>query len=141
MAHHRVTTHHICDLLKLLKLCYTRVHCEPDLPAGDLHGTVEDVGGRVWRAVEPLVGLADPAEELLVKWRQSVAMLAEQVAVKRTLEVEGACFVNFSSCLEAGSAQKETFFRFKGLTQCKVKIGKSLEQNVMAGSLQEELDL
>ena len=63
------------------------------------------------------------------------------MAVKRALEVEGACFVSFSSCLEAGSAQQETFFRFKGLTHCEVKIGKSLEETGMAGSLQEELDL
>ena len=77
LAHHRVSAHFICDLLKLLKLCKTRVHCEPNVPAGDLHGTVEDVGGRVWCAVEPLIGLGDPAEELLVEWRQSVAMLAE----------------------------------------------------------------
>ena len=91
--------------------------------------------------MEPLVGLGDPAEELLVKWRQSVAMLAEQVAVKRTFKVEGTCFVSFSSCLEAGSAEKETFFRFKSLTHCEVKVGKSLEEKGMAGSLQEELDL
>ena len=63
------------------------------------------------------------------------------MAVKRALEVESACFVNFSSCLEAGSAQKETFLRFKGLTHCEVKVGKSLEENGMAGSLKEELDL
>ena len=57
------------------------------------------------------------------------------------LEIVSACFVYFSSCLEAGSAQKETFFRFKGLTHCEVKVGKSLEENGMAGSLKEELDL
>ena len=70
-----------------------------------------------------------------------MAMLAEQVAVKRALEVEGACLVNFSSCLKAGSAQKETFFRVKGFPDCEVKVGKSLEENGMAGSLKEELDL
>ena len=63
------------------------------------------------------------------------------MAVKRALEVEGARFVNFSSSLEAGSAQQETFFRFKGFPHCEVKIGKSLEEDDMAGSLQEELDL
>ena len=57
------------------------------------------------------------------------------------LEIESAYFVNFSSCLEAGSAQEKTLFRFKGFPHCEVKIRESLEENGMAGSLKEELDL